>query len=86
LRPTLHDEGLCFHKRPELGNLEFDEVMDCNGENKYEHEEYVPSDLCLHLIMQPELNNLTYYLNLLKIKAGVTTSRLQNGTFWKGML
>jgi hypothetical protein len=26
-RPTLHGEGLHFHKRPELGNLEFDEVM-----------------------------------------------------------
>jgi hypothetical protein len=28
LRPILHGEGLCFRKRPELGNLEFDEVMD----------------------------------------------------------
>jgi hypothetical protein len=28
LRPTLHGEGLRFRKRPELGNLEFDEVID----------------------------------------------------------
>jgi hypothetical protein len=53
LRSTIHGEGLRFCKRPELGNLEFDEVMDLNGENKYEDEEYVPSDLCPYLIMQP---------------------------------
>ena len=72
LRPTLHGEGLCFRKRPELWNLEFDELMDWNGENKYEYEEYVPTDLCPYLIMQPELNNLTHDLNLFKIKAEVT--------------
>jgi hypothetical protein len=81
LRPTPHGEGLPFLKWPELGNLQFDEVMDLYGENNYEDEEYVPPDLCPHLIMQPELNNLTYDLNLSKIKEEFTTSRLQNGTF-----
>jgi hypothetical protein len=53
---------------------------------KYEDEEYVPLNLCPYLIMERELNNLTHDLNLFQIKAEVTTSRLQNGTFWKGML
>jgi hypothetical protein len=60
--------------------------MDWNEENKYEDEEYVPPDLYPYLIIQPELNNLTHNMSLFKIKAEITTSRLQNGTFWKGML
>lgn len=75
LRPVLHSMGVSVHKRPVLEYLEYCEVME--WENSCEDEESMQSDSCLYLIMQPELNDIIYDLNLSKITAEVLASILQ---------
>jgi FPC/CPF motif-containing protein YcgG len=71
-----HGEALPAPKRPKLGNLGCDEVMDWREESSHEDEEYTPPASCPHLRTQQKLNDLIENVNLFKVKAEILVSRL----------
>jgi hypothetical protein len=71
MRADLFIRGQCY------------EIHDWNEEKSHEDEEYIPPDLCPHLLTHSILNVIIIYPGR---KERFLPSDCKNGTFWKDMV